>query len=44
MNNKTHVICKKIQNLEFHKEQQELYDQGLRLEKNENVFRGYRCF
>ena len=33
MNNKTHVICKKIQNLEFHKEQQELYDQGLRLEK-----------
>ncbi|EHR0216635.1 hypothetical protein ACV3X1_07365 [Clostridium perfringens] len=33
MNNKTNVICKKIQNLEFHKEQQELYDQGLRLEK-----------
>ncbi|WP_242862273.1 YdgA family protein [Clostridium perfringens] len=33
MNNKTQVICKKIQNLEFHKEQQELYDQGLRLEK-----------
>ena len=32
MNNKTNVICKKIQNLEFHKEQQELYDQGLRLE------------
>ncbi|MGV1059570.1 hypothetical protein ACQR24_01820 [Clostridium perfringens] len=33
MDNKTHVICKKIQNLEFHKEQKELYDQGLRLEK-----------
>ena len=33
MNNKTQVICEKIQNLEFHKEQQELYDQGLKLEK-----------
>lgn len=33
MDHKTHIICKKIKQIEVDKEQQELYDQGLRLKR-----------
>ncbi|WP_300262222.1 hypothetical protein [Clostridium sp.] len=33
MDHKTHIICKKIQEIESDKEQQELYDKGLRLKR-----------